>query len=123
MSETGKIKALLRKLVNAALQKFPKPRQILEAPKEPGVYVIYSPSRRVLHVGSTPRGRGGLHQRLCNHLHAKSSFTKKYLSGDGSALRDGYKFRYLVVDDPRRRALLEALAIGTYVPLISAFIK
>jgi hypothetical protein len=48
----------------------------------------------------------------------QSSFTLKYkpLKKDGSCLREGYKFRCLVVQSQRQRALLEALAIGRLCP-------
>jgi hypothetical protein len=50
-------------------------------------------------------------------LQAASSFANKYLEGDGSKLRHGYKFKYLVIHDDRKRALVEALATGTLCPL------
>jgi excinuclease UvrABC nuclease subunit len=113
---TEKIDKLFVELKRAPLHKFPSPRGHLEAPSRQGVYVIYSPSGRVLHVGSTPRARKGIAQRLRNHMSTQSSFTIKYLGEDGSRLRRGYKFRCLIVRSERRRALLEAHAIGQLCP-------
>jgi excinuclease UvrABC nuclease subunit len=88
----------------------------VEAPVEPGVYVIYGARGKVLHVGRTPRGMLGLRQRLTNHLHGMSSFVIKHLNRDSSKLRNGCAFRCLVVKHPRRRALLEAYATGCLCP-------
>ncbi|HXE85705.1 MAG TPA: hypothetical protein VN524_02765 [Hyphomicrobiaceae bacterium] len=110
------IKSLFDDLMRAPLQKFPAQRGELAAPKEQGVYIIYSPSHDVLHVGSTPKARNGIAQRLRNHLSARSSFASRYLNGDGSRLRQGYVFRCLVVENRRLRALLEAFAIGHLCP-------
>jgi hypothetical protein len=54
---------------------------------------------------------------LKDHLHGNSSFTNEYLKGDGSILRRGYMYKYLIILDPRERALVEALAVGTLCPL------
>ena len=72
--------------------------------------------KTVLHVGRTLRGEGGLRQRLNNHLHGRSSFTKKFYKGRGRNLRSGHTYQFLVVEDARRRALLEAYAIGRLCP-------
>ncbi len=83
-----------------------------------GIYVIYKRSGRVAHVGSTPRAKRGIRQRLCNHLANQSSFCTQYLNGDGRKLIDEkYEFSFIVVPSPRRRALLEAYAIGQLCPL------
>jgi hypothetical protein len=95
----------------------PAVRGRLEAPREKGVYVIYSPSGRIVHVGRTPRAKGGIAQRLKDHLADKSSFTNKHLMHEGSKLRRGYTFRCLVVKNGRKRALLEALGIGRLCPV------
>jgi excinuclease UvrABC nuclease subunit len=114
--EPKKIAGLFAALKGARLRKFPARREHLDAPTEQGVYVIYSPHGKVLHVGSTPRAKNGIAQRLRNHMATQSSFTVKYLCKDGSRLRKGYEFRYLVVTSQRRRALLEALAIARLCP-------
>jgi excinuclease UvrABC nuclease subunit len=116
MSTLHLIQTLLTKLLRAEPMNFPPIRGRLDAPTDPGVYIIYSPESEVLHVGSTPRARNGLRQRLKNHLQSKSSFVRSYLAGDGSKLRQGYRYKYLIVPDSRERALLEALAIGTLCP-------
>jgi hypothetical protein len=111
------IRRLFRKLCAAPATPFPEPRGHIQAPFEHGVYVIYSPrSSEVLHVGRTYRGKGGLHQRLKNHLHGLSSFTHTHLDGRGTKLRNGYKFRCLPVKRPRQRALLEFYATGRLCP-------
>ena len=114
--EQQAVKALFQKLRRSPLHTFPSFGGKLDAPLAQGVYVIYSPRGKVLHVGRTPQGRNGIHQRLRDHLRGQSSFTSQYLNKDGSKLRDGYKFRCLVVKSPRRRALLEAYAMGCLCP-------
>jgi hypothetical protein len=114
--EQKTIKKWFETLIGARLCDFPKRGERLDAPKERGVYVIYDPREKVAHVGATPRGKGGIHQRLTNHLHGQSSFIKKCFKGDGSKLRDGFSYRCLPVEDDRLRALLEAYAIGYLCP-------
>ena len=114
--EAETVSTLFAKLMESPLQLFPESGQRLIAPDLRGVYVIYGPRGKVLHVGSTPRAKRGVAQRLRDHMAASSSFTKKYLKGDGSKLRGKCKFRCLVVKNPRRRALLEAYAICHLCP-------
>jgi hypothetical protein len=116
--EQKRIRADFLKLINARCQAFPVNSMELESvPDEQGVYVIYSPrAKKVVHVGRTNRGAAGLRQRLRNHLDGLSSFTDKYLKGQGSKLRSGYTFRCLSVRSPRRRALLEAYSTGCLCP-------
>ena len=116
ISESQKIKKLFDELCAQPKRLFPPVRQPLDAPSKPGVYIIRK-GETVLHVGRTIRGREGLHQRLRNHLHGSSSFTNKYLKGEGAILRKGgYTYQYLQLEDPRERALLEAYAVGTFCP-------
>ena len=112
------VRTLFTKLVKAELKIFPPPGSRLDASIEHGVYIIYSPppTRKVVHVGRTYRGSKGLRQRLKNHLHGSSSFTKEYLNGHGRKLRRGYSFRYLIERSARRRALLEAYASRCLCP-------
>jgi hypothetical protein len=79
MSERQKIEALFQQLEGRPKTPFPKLRQPLLAPKAHGVYVIRDPKGRVVHVGRSVWGKGGLFQRLHNHLHAHSSFVHVYL--------------------------------------------
>ena len=88
----------------------------MNAPTDRGVYLILNPRGTVLHVGSTPRAANGIKQRLYGHLQDKSSFVNVYMKHDGDRLRSGYKFKCVVVNDPRQRALLEAFAIGQLLP-------
>jgi hypothetical protein len=114
--EPESIKKWLAKLTREKCYPFPDVREPLEATTEKGVYIIYSPQGRVAHVGSTPRAKGGVAQRLRDHLAGRSSFVQKQLKGDGSRLRKRYKFRYLVIGKGRDRALVEALGIGRLCP-------
>lgn len=114
--ESKEVKILFDKLCVQPKLSFPQFRQLLNAPSKQGVYIIRK-EETVLHVGRTLRSRNGIHQRLKNHLHGSSSFTNKYLKGKGATLRkDGYTYQYLVLEDPRKRALLEAYAVGTLCP-------
>jgi len=94
---------------------FPKERRRLEAPSEQAVYVIRK-GKVVLHVGRTVSAKGGLRQRLKNHLYGSSSFSKTWLKRDGSLLRKGHTYQFLEVEDPRLRWLLEAHTIGKLCP-------
>lgn len=88
--EQAEIGELLTELLGEPSRLFPASGESLDATNRKGVYIIYSPQGEVLHVGGTPRAKGGLAQRLRNHLHGKSSFTRSYFTGDGSRLGDGY---------------------------------
>ena len=107
---------LFNELINSKDYLFPEPHKKINAPNKRGVYIIYSPKGKVLHVGCTPKAKNGIAQRLRDHLNANSSFTNKYLKRNGSRLRSGYKYKYLVVSNPRLRAFLEAYAIGNLCP-------
>jgi excinuclease UvrABC nuclease subunit len=110
--EAAAIHSMLVELMRAPTHSFPEPRCSINAPKKAGIYVIHDPRGTVLHVG-----RGcDIGQRLRDHLFNRSAFTTRYLSGNGSILRKGHFFRCLVVSDARKRALLEALAIGKLCP-------
>lgn len=119
------LRTLLAELERAPVCRFPVTGKRHGAPTTKGIYVIYSSRMKVLHVGATPRGHRGLCQRLANHLHGKSSFTKnsQWLKRRGSNLqercrylRKRCKYRCLEVEDHRLRALLEAYAIGCLCP-------
>lgn len=114
--ECEKVKKLFNQLVNQEKQRFPQEREQWKAPTTHGVYVIRK-DEIVLHVGRTLRGKGGLRQRLQNHLSGASSFTEGFLDGDGAKLRDqSYTYQYLEEENSRLRALLEAYAVGTLCP-------
>ena len=114
--EAAKVEVLFNRLVRAERVIFPQPGEKLKAPSEHGVYVIYNPDKKAVHVGRSIRGKFGLRQRLVNHLMDASSFTNKFLKHDGSKLRRGFTFSCLVIDDDRIRALVEALAIDRLCP-------
>jgi hypothetical protein len=115
--ECREIENLFRKLCDQPRRSFPQEHQRLDAPLRHGVYIIRK-GEAVLHVGRTLRAKDGLHQRLTNHLHGSSSFTEEYLKGHGEILRGTqYTFQYLEVPDQRKRALLEAYAVGQLCPV------
>jgi hypothetical protein len=118
--EQKKIRALFHALINADEKAFPAKGSKIDAPNERGVYLIYAPNHCVAHVGSTPRAKGGLKQRLQDHLQGRSSFTAAYFAKSkqrhGTQLKGRYSFRCLPVSGGRQRALLEAFAIGTLCP-------
>jgi hypothetical protein len=116
VDESLVIKNLFKQLIDAEPVPFPEVRKRPNAPKKRGVYLIIDSSNSVLHVGNTPRGEHGLYQRLNDHLQGRSSFSRKYLCGDGSKLRSDHFFKCLPVEDSRQRALLEAYAIGKLCP-------
>ena len=113
--ERQKVEELFNTLCKQPMLQFPQNHKKLEVTSKQGVYIIRK-GDIVLHVGRTLRGKKGLYQRLEDHLHGNSSFTKEYLKGNGAALRKGHTHQYLVVEDARLRALLEAYAIGTLCP-------
>jgi len=115
--ESKTVHQLFKKLLDSELESFPSKGRALKAPPEHGVYIIYDPKDRVVHVGRSLRRPDGLFGRLNDHLQTKSSFTREYMKGKGSKLRDGYKFKYIEIPDPRKRALVEALATGSLCPL------
>jgi hypothetical protein len=114
-SEKQWIKHLFKRLLSQPRVSFPGDREPLTAPQLPGVYVIRR-GRKVLHVGRTLRGTKGLFQRLRNHLHGNSSFTKEYRGGYADRLRKGHTYQCLVVRDSKNRALLECYAAGMLCP-------
>jgi excinuclease UvrABC nuclease subunit len=115
-SERSHLSRLYKKLVGFERRSFPGPKKKINAPDRQGVYLIRSPSGKVLHVGRTYRGKRGLAQRLKNHLHGSSSFVKECFDSKGSKLRRGYTFQFVEVEHPRLRALLEAYTTGQLCP-------
>lgn len=115
-SEEKKIRRLFKALHSSAGTRFPRARASLPVKKLAGNYVIFGPRGEVCHVGRTIHGKGGLHNRLRDHLAGRSSFAKAYLQGNGKRLRRGFFFKLLYVKDRRNRAMLEALATGILCP-------
>lgn len=117
MNEANEIMKLYKILVDSTKCIFPVNSDI-KASEKHGVYIIYSPNNEVLHVGKTNDAKGGLNQRILNHMRNQSSFSKLYLKLYQVNLRNnGYYFKYVEVEDSRRRGLLEALASGLLCPL------
>ena len=96
-TEFNKSMKLLEKLIEMDWSVFPEDGETLSASSNRGVYLIANLDQKVLHVGSTPRGKNGIHQRLKNHLHGKSSFARQYLIPQGLNLRAGYLYCYIEV--------------------------
>ena len=115
ISEKQEVEKLFTELCKQPVHQFPKAREKLEAPLRHGVYIILKDAV-VLHVGRTYRRREGLHKRLKDHLYGSSTFTRDYLKGNGAVLRNGCAYQYLVVEDARLRALLEAYTTGILCP-------
>jgi len=111
------VEVLFRKLRRSRRRVFPQKKSQLGASKRQGVYLIYNKRGRVVHVGRTPRARGGIRQRLHDHLSDRSSFTTKYLKRKAYRLwKERFQYQYVVVSSRRRRALLEMYAIGRLCP-------
>jgi len=102
--EREQVAKLYSALVASPLVKFPA--KSLVAPMQQGVYVIYGPNGRVLHVGSTPSGLQGIWQRLRNHLYKASSFTLVHLKVAASAIGTN-----LIDDALARRGLKRDIAM------------
>jgi hypothetical protein len=121
-SECQEIKKLFEELVNSEPHPFPSYRKSVKEPVEQGVYIIRGKIRRkkkVLHVGRTYDGKGGLCRRLNDHRRGQSSFVQHswWLKGDGWKLyENGYTYQYLIETNDRKRALLEAYATGKLCP-------
>ena len=113
-----KIKKLFLKLRKSQNLNFPQKHKPFNCITEnQGVYVIAEDNGEVLHVGRTRGGKNGIKQRLQNHLHGASSFSKKYLKKKNISLRESnYTYQYLEIEDARDRALLEAFAIAILCP-------
>lgn len=116
MSEAREIMSLYETLIVSDKLMFPSKGKV-NVSKRHGVYIIYNHNDIVLHVGMTPYGKGGLDQRLYNHISKAGVFYSKYLQPRGIEMRGKYFFRFIEVENPRIRALLEALTAGLLCPL------
>ncbi|MBX2963726.1 MAG: hypothetical protein KF687_14540 [Cyclobacteriaceae bacterium] len=115
MTESDEIMNLYKTLIQSDQYTFPSKGKVKISEKH-GVYIVYSPTDKVLHVGNTPSGKKGLNQRLYNHVTRTSSFSRVYLKPQNISLRNGYKYRVIEISSPRKRALLEALTAGLLCP-------
>lgn len=115
MNEPKEIMNLYKVLIASDQYTFPKKGKV-KISENHGVYIVYSPADKVLHVGNTPSGKKGLDQRLYNHVTRTSSLSRQYLKPQNISLRNGYKYRVIEISSPRKRALLEALAAGLLCP-------
>lgn len=116
VNEPEEIIRLFKMLISGEMTSIPAVGRI-NIPDRHGVYIIYDANMRVAHVGRSITGKKGLKQRIGNHISGRSSFIRIYHEGDRSVMRSGYTLRYLIVEDTRKRALLEALTAGKLCPL------
>lgn len=115
MTESTKINILFEELIASEKHLFPVKGKVNRTTKH-GVYVIYSPLNKVLHVGRTTYGKNGLNGRLTDHITKAGVFYRKYLKPNNIEMRGAYFFNYIEISDPRQRALLEALTAGKLCP-------
>lgn len=115
MSEADEIMSLHKELIKSEKFIFPVKGKV-NVSKNHGVYIIYDPNDIVLHVGMTPYGKDGLDQRLYNHISKTGVFYRNFLQPRGIEMRGKYFFRFIVVENAKTRALLEALTAGLLCP-------
>ena len=77
-TESEIVMKLHNKLCSSKLYYFPKKGKISVSTKH-GVYIIYSATDEILHVGMAPYGKGGLNQRLYNHITKTGVLYREYL--------------------------------------------
>lgn len=116
MKECDEIMKLFNKLIDSQSYPFPKRGIRIDVTRKHGVYIIYNPNGKIMHVGRTLTAENGLNQRIQNHLTGTSSFRKEYLKPNGIDLRNRCGFKYIEVANARKRAFLEALSIGLLCP-------
>ncbi|WP_191861069.1 GIY-YIG nuclease family protein [Hanstruepera ponticola] len=115
MSEPQKMMKLYNELVKSVIYEFPDKGKV-NISKKQGVYIVYDNKSQPLHVGKTNGAKNGLNDRLQNHVWNQSSFSKLYMQKNKIVLRDWGKFQFIVLEDDRERALLEALTAGLLCP-------
>lgn len=115
MEERERILRLYNELIKSPLHVFPTKGKVVVSSKH-GVYIVYGENNKVLHVGMTPYGKNGLNQRLYNHITKTGVFYREYLQPKNLCLRGKGKFRYIEIQNPRTRALVEALTAGLLCP-------
>lgn len=113
MKECERVRALFAELTGAPRKPFPRQGDIPDdVPTAPGVYVIYDADGKVLYVGRTPRSERGIWRRLNAHLHGGSPLHSRMRI----KLRNDCGFSYLVIENGRECALVEAYATGCLCP-------
>jgi hypothetical protein len=115
MNEPKHIMDLYSQLIEATNHTFPQKGRV-NISSFHGVYIIYNPKGKVLHVGKTDRAKKHLSQRLQNHLYNQSSFSRIFLKFNGKILRNDFYFKYLEIENARTRTLVEKLATGLLCP-------
>lgn len=116
MDESKRIMNLHNQLIISNKYDIPIVGKVKICPNQ-GVYIIYSQTGFVLHVGKTNGGKNGIDQRLLNHVRNQSSFSKLYMQLNNINLRGMAKFQFIEIDDARTRSLLEALTAGLLCPI------
>jgi hypothetical protein len=116
MEERNIVLKFHEKLVSSELHTIPTVGKISISNKQ-GVYIIYDYQMKVLHVGKTNGARNGIDQRLLDHISNRSSFSKLYMKPNKIFLRNSAKFKFVEIDDARKRSLVEALTAGLLCPL------
>lgn len=107
MKETTEVKDFFEDLLKAQLMRLPS-QGPPKVSSNQGVYILYSVIGVVLHVGRSIRAKGGVNQRLNDHLKGKGSFTREYAYLSKIELREEVPFRFKEVHDDPKRALVEA---------------
>tara|TARA_R110002051_G_scaffold13808_6_gene45651 strand:- start:14975 stop:15358 length:384 start_codon:yes stop_codon:yes gene_type:complete len=115
MRECEKIEELFNQLVNSESIPFTNKGERVQVSKKHGVYFI-NYDNKVLHVGNTVSGKGGLDQRLNDHRSGTSSFRNNYLKPNNFKLDSSFYFKFIEVENSRERMLLQALTIGKLCP-------
>ncbi|HNR19083.1 MAG TPA: GIY-YIG nuclease family protein [Bacteroidia bacterium] len=117
MAAKKKVLQLNKKLIAQDLFPFTCKGERINVSEKHGVYIIYDKNEKVLHVGRTVRGEGGLNKRLNNHRCGKSSFMRNFFKDKEKRLwSGGYQFRYIKVADDKMRTYVEALTTGLECP-------
>lgn len=111
-AEALEIEWALEALLTQDYNQFPAPNRRVKVNGRGGVYVIFDERKTVLHVGRSIN----LNRRLNAHRYFSSSFSKRYLKVNELKINEQYSFKYLQVNNSRKRALLESLAIGILCP-------
>jgi len=93
----------IEKLFEQLPEKPPLALSVLETkamPERAGVYIIYSPRKRVLRVGQTLN----LRSRLTGHRHGRSSFVRLHMKPRGKALDEKHTFKCMEIKKAVRKA-------------------
>lgn len=110
------IQSHFNRLIKSRLLSFKSTTDVNNISTNLGVYIIYNNKKEVLYIGRTPKAKGGLKQRIKNHLNGASSFSINFAQKNNLDLKKIGKFRYIPIEDYSERAYTEALATGKLCP-------